>query len=283
MKKNIFKYIIPGMLLIGAVACKKNNMVVDKDPIIPPEAARFIVSPPSSNNYYSYFIQQNPAPGSQYVLPIGVTTVSNSERKIKLTYTSLRAVAGVQYTAPTEITIPAGQTTANLNFQGLFAGYAGGRKDTVKIKITSADGFVKPNAYRDSVMLIVQQYCPVVLNDLAGNYTKTYENGTYGPYTTSLTNLTSTGATTATATLTNIYDSGITGTIGLDWTVPGGFKVTVASQSTGFTSGGLPLMLRSNPNNTTSTFNSCNQTFTIYMQLYTSAAIFDTWTMTMAR
>jgi hypothetical protein len=282
MKKNMFKYIIPGILLISMAACKKNNFVVDRDPLIAPEAARFIITPPVSNNYYRYFIQDNPAPGSTYSLPVGITTVSGAERKVKFTYTSWGAVAGVQYTVPAEITIPAGSATGTLTVQGLFAGYPTGRKDTVKIKIASGDGYVKPNAYQDSVMLIMQKYCNVVLANLGGDYTRTYENGTYGPYTSSVINLTSTGATKATATLTNIYDSNISATIGLDWTDPGAFKVTMAAQQTQYTSGGLPLFVRANPSST-STFSSCDNTFTLYLQLYTTAGVYDSWTMTMAR
>lgn len=284
MKKSIFKYIIPGLLLMGAfVGCKKNNLVVDKDPLVAPEAARFIISPGVSTNTYNYFILQNPAPGSKYDLPIGVTTVSTAERKVKLTYSSATAVKGTHYTAPDEIVIPAGASTATLSVQGLFAAYAGNRSDNVKIKITSADGYVKPNAYKDSVILVIQQYCPVDFMSMAGTYTRTYE-GTYGPYPSTLINLTSTGATTGTATLTNIYDSGISGTINFDWTTPGAFKITIPSgQATPYTSGGLPLLLRANPSNTGSTFNSCNNTLTLYLQLYTTAGVYDTWTMTMAR
>ena len=272
MKKNIFKYIIPGLLLTGIVACKKNNHVVDKDPLIVPEAARFINYPGVSTNYYSFFIQEDPAPGSVFNQLIGVTTVSSSDRKVKLTYSSLRATAGVQYTAPAELTIPAGETTVNLPFQGLFAGYPTGRKDTVKIKITSADGFVKPNAYKDSIMLIMQKYCPVVLADLEGDYDNTIEYSSsgavsWGPYSTVVKNLFSTGATTAEADIENIYDYGGEVHAKFDWTDPANFKVTIPEQYTGINliDGGVTYQLWLRTNGSTSTFSSCDNNITIWI------------------
>lgn len=270
MKKNIYRYIITGLLLTGIVACKKNNLVVDKDPLVVPEAARFINYPGASNNYYSYFIQENPAPGSIFNQLIGATTVSGTDRKVKLTYSSLRATAGVQYTGPAELTIPAGATTVNLPFQGLFAGYPTGRKDTVKIKITSADGFIKPNAYKDSIMLIMQKYCTVVLANLSGDYDNTIEYSSsgavsWGPYTTVVKNVTSTGATTAEADIENIYDYGGQVHAKFDWTDPANFKVTIAEQNTGaiVVSGGTPYQLWIRTNGSTSTFSSCDNNITV--------------------
>lgn len=283
MKRINLKYALPLLLLVVAGACKKNNLVVDNGTTIAPEAARFTVITPTTNNMYGYFILDNPAPGSKYDLPVGVTNVASTDRKVKLTYTSRTAVKGTHFTAPDELIIPAGSALATLSVQGIFNAYAGNRKDSVKIKLTKADGFIKPNAYQDSVTLVLQQYCPVVLANLSGNYTRTYENGSYGPYTTSLTNVTSTGASSATATLSNIYDNNITATISLDWAVPGAFKVTMTPQQTQYTSGGLPLFIRINPSNSGSTFDMCANTFTIYLQLYTTAGVYDAWTMTMAR
>lgn len=272
MRKSIFKYIIPGLLLTGIVACKKNNFVVDKDPLAVPEAARFINYPGVSNNYYNYFIQENPAPGSVYNQLIGVTTVSNIDRKVKLTYSSLRATQGVQYTGPTELTIPAGETTVNLPFQGLFAGYPTGRKDTVKIKITAADGFVKPNAYKDSIMLIIQKYCPVVIADLEGDYDNTIEYSasgavSWGPYSTVVKNVVSTGATTAEADIENIYDYGGQVHAKFDWTDPANFKVTIEEQYTGIDLrlSGVDYQLWLRTNGSTSTFSSCDNNITIWI------------------
>ncbi len=168
---NLFnKVLVAGLILISVVSCKKNNVVVDQDPIIPMEAARFLMVPTASNNYYNYNILEVPSPGSTFKIPVGVTTVSNVDRKVQFTYTSNRAVAGTQYTAPTELTIKAGQTIDTLTVQGLFSGYPTGRIDTLKIKITSGAGFINKNSYQDSLMLIMKKTCPVVVADFAGDF-----------------------------------------------------------------------------------------------------------------
>jgi hypothetical protein len=157
-------------MVLTIASCKKNNLVVDQDPLIPLEAARFLMVPTASNNYYNYNILEIPAPGSVFNIPIGVTTVSNVDRKVSFTYTSNRAVAGAQYTAPAEITIKAGQAVDTLRIQGLFGGYPSGRIDTLKIKITSGTGFINKNGYQDSLMLIMKKTCPVVVADFAGDF-----------------------------------------------------------------------------------------------------------------
>ena len=170
MNKFINRFFLAGLVVLTVASCKKNNLVVDQDPLAVPEAARFLIAPTASNNYYNYNILEIPAPGSVFNLPVGISTVSNVDRKVMFTITSRRAVQGVQYTAPTELTIKAGQTIDTLKIQGLFAGYPTGRLDTLKIKITSGSGFVNKNAYQDSVMLIMKKTCPVVVADFAGDF-----------------------------------------------------------------------------------------------------------------
>jgi hypothetical protein len=273
MKKNILKYTLHGVFLLSILAgCKKNNFVVDKSPLILPEAARFVMTPTTADNYYLYFIQQNPVPGSTFTVPIGVTNLSGSDRKVKLTYSSPRAVSGVQYTGPPEVTIPANLAKANLIFQGLFAGYPTGRKDTVKIKLTSGDGFIKPAAYQDSVMLILQKYCDVVLAGLGGNYTANeyYASGaySYGPYASGVVNLTSTGATTASGAFVNLFDYGWNNiNFTMDWTDPANFKVTIPLQTTGATNAGGNYSYVRSTAGKTNTFSSCDQTFSISLDL----------------
>ncbi len=160
--------VLSGVMLLAS--CKKNNLVLDRDPLTHPEAARFLLYPTAANSFYAYNILEVPSPGSVFNLPVGVTTVSNVDRKVKFTISSLRAVAGVQYNAPTEITIKAGKAVDTLKIQGLFAGYPTGRIDTLKIKITSESGYIGKNAYQDSVMLIMKKTCPIVVADFAGDF-----------------------------------------------------------------------------------------------------------------
>lgn len=264
MKKNRFIYIAAGLLLTSAVACKKNNIAVDKD-VTPPEAARFVVS----GSVYSYYIQDLAA-GSFYKIPVGITNVSNVDRKIQFTYASPTGAAnGTQYKAPQTVTIPAGKALDSLVVQGLFAGYPTGRKDTLNIKISGGDGFVAPNAYSTSIALIMQKYCNVVLADLQGNYSNTRETNSsggspYGPYVSDVTLKAIAGSsTTASVVFGNFWDSGIDAAGTIDWSDPANFKVTIPYQYSGLDyAANQPLYLRTSLTQP-STFSSCDQSFSI--------------------
>lgn len=264
------------LLVAGITSCKKNNAVVDKD-IAPPTAAEFLAY---NNAPFVYYITSTNDP---LKIPVGFTTVSGEQRTMQFTYTSKTAAQGVQYNAPASMTFAPNKVVDSLTFTGLFSGYPlSTRVDTVIIRQT---GQPAKNIARDSVIVILRKYCNVILTDLAGDYTKTYE-GTYGPYTSNVSNVVMVpGSTTkATAKVSNIYDSGIEATVTFDWTNKSSFNVTLSpeSQATPYTSGGLPLMLRLAPN-TTSTFSSCEKTVTLRLQLYTTAGVYDTFTMSMAK
>jgi hypothetical protein len=182
---NKGRNIIIGMSFLAALttSCKKNNLVVDQDPIIAPQKAEFLYNAGAFTKVF-YINSSN----NEFAIPVGVTAAPGTV--INFTYSSpTGAVAGTQYTAPASITIGAGKVLDSLRVKGLFAGYAGTRKDSLKIKLTSASGQV---IGKDSVWLIMQKKCDVVLSALAGNYTKSYEysGGTgaavYGPYLTSV-------------------------------------------------------------------------------------------------
>jgi hypothetical protein len=263
------KFLFASLLVLSIAACKKNNLVIDKDPLIVPAYAELVL--PTFTNK-SYFITSDPA--TEYKIPIGITNVTNSDRTIQLTYTSATAVQGTHFTAPATITIPAGKALDTLRIKGIFANYPTGRKDIVKVKITggSAPAFFG----KDSVNVILQKYCNVIEADLAGDYNNSFE-GTYGPYTTTVYDLVSTGATSATAKIDNIYDIGIVGTvIKFDWADPAAFKVIIDAQPTGFTQGGKTLFIRSNPAGT-STFSSCDNTISLKIDLYTTTAGVNTY------
>lgn len=166
MKRILILSIITGAITL-VVSCKKNNLVIGKN-ITPPEFVGFEIYPTSSNSYYNFNILSSPSPGTTFKIPVGVTTVSNVDRKIKFSYSSRTAVAGAQYSAPSEVTIPAGKAQDTLTIQGIFAGYTTGRLDTLKIKIENESGYVAKNGYSDSIMLIMKRTCPLNADDLSG-------------------------------------------------------------------------------------------------------------------
>ncbi len=248
------------------VSCKKNNLVQDQD-ILPPSYARFNTRL-LADSIATYYIKSDNAP---FKLPIGVTTVSNVDRTIQLTYTSNTAVAGTQFNAPTTFTIPAGKTVDTLLFNGLYAGYpTSTRRDTVLITITSG-GDVPGSKYitprKDTYRLVLRKYCDVSLAAFYGSYANVIDNGNYGPYPMTVVNgsAVSTGATSGTLQVTNLWDYGLptVTTISLDWADPANFKITVPDQAY-LTSQNLWVK----PAATLGTFSSCDQTLTIRYTLY---------------
>lgn len=251
------KFLFVAGSLIFAASCTEK---VNEELLEPPSFAEF----GTSNLTGKYFITNSTS--SSFKIPVGITNTGTSDRTIQFTYTSpTGAVAGTQYTAPQSVVIPAGKALDTLVVKGLFAGYPTGRKDTLRIKIAGGD--VAANAYNNTYNLVMQKYCDVTLAGLGGDYNNTFE-GTYGPYPTSIHGLVSTGATTATGMIDNLYDVGFTNTSAVfDWTDPAAFAVTIPAQSTGFTWGGLPLMIRSTPG-ALSTFSSCDNTVSVRIDIY---------------
>ena len=282
MKKTFFPSalglaLIGGLILIGS--CNKKDPY---DLITPGEFVQF-VGP--STQVYQMLV--NPAP--PYTVTVGTTDVSTSARTVTIGVTSnTGAVAGTHYSIPggNTVTIPAGQATATFTVQGVASQYASGRKDTLKFYLLEPS--VKPASFLDTLKLVLRGACAesdltnATFSGLLGTYTRTYENGTYGPYSSTLTSHTALTPTTSRATLTNIYDSGISAQGVFSYPAAGPFTVLFADQQTQYTVGGLPLFVRSTPA-TTSTFNYCSQTFTIYFDIYTSAGLYDRWVTTMAR
>jgi len=265
--KKYFKFIsFAFAAILMLAACKKNNLVVDKTPIItPPAAAEFLMSSFTK----SYFV---PSTSAAYNIPVGITNVSSSDRTIQFAYTSSTgATNGTHFNAPASITIKAGQATGTLSVAGVFSLYATGRVDSLKVKILN--GSIAAFKGKDSVVLVMQKYCDVVLADLTGDYTNTNEYTSagafsYGPYTAALANVVSTGTYTATADIQNIYDDGWNDVpCVLDWTDPANFKVTIALTPTGKAYAGATATSVRTSSTKPSTFSACDRSVTIYIDL----------------
>lgn len=220
-------------LAVMAVSCEKTKIT------IPPAQAHFVGDP-----VQTYSIEVDPAPVFNVV--VGTTDVSSSERKVSYTVTSpTGAVAGTHYTlgTPGTVTIPAGQSTANIDVHGIYSAYTSGRKDT--LILTVVDPEVAPAGFQNTLKLVLRGPCfegDVDLNAFLGDYDKTTETfgaTPYGPYTTSISSFTQLTATTATIKVENIFDFGWNPlTFTLDWTDPANRTVTVVSQSSGIADAG---------------------------------------------
>lgn len=139
------------LILISLIACKKNNLVIDKE-ITPPSFARFsTISASDTIKTYTVTSANDP-----FKLPIGITTVSNTDRTIQLAYTSNTAVKGTQYSSPETFVIPAGKAVDTLIFRGIYSGFSSTTsRDTVKISILGGD--VPASAYKSKYYVIMKK------------------------------------------------------------------------------------------------------------------------------
>jgi hypothetical protein len=222
--------------LVTIIACDKK-----KDIVSHPAYSEF-ATPLVSN--VKYFVRD--LPDDQIKIPLGITTVSNVDRKIVIKDSSTTAVNGTQYTlSTTTITIPAGKTVDSLVLKGIYTGYPIDRIDTLYLKIVGGD--VPSNAYNITYSVILQRYCNVIKEDLSGDFANAFDDETSGPYTATISDWTETGPTTATIKIKNLGmshdwfdgavapdDPAVTGlTAKLDWTNPSNFTITIPSQPFG--------------------------------------------------
>jgi hypothetical protein len=290
MKKLLIINIVLGSIVVFAInACKKNNFAVDKN-IVPPTFVKFNTLG-NADTIATYFVRDV---NNVYKIPIGITTVSDKDRTIQITYSSKSAVQGTQYNAPATITIPAGKALDTLTIQGLFSGYtSSSRIDTLKITLGSGD--VPTSAYKGTYTLYIRKYCNVTINTFAGAYNNTrelYGTSAYGPYTTTITSITSTGTNKARIAVTNIWDTGW-GPIefDLDWSNPSNQTVTAVAKSSGIgdagdissSYAGYQVAIRAN--GLVGSFDACDPVITLKLQLGVAGlGYFSTlYTVTMRR
>jgi len=285
-KKAFFSSSIFALLLIiSFVGCKKYDGIT---PIPSEGVAEF--APASGSFIADYYIKSTNDPFS---IPVGFTNFSDVDRTITFTATSKTAVAGTQFVAPGSVTIKAGKVLDTLKFKGLFAGYTGGRKDTVTIKFSGYPAL----GGQDSFRVVIRPYCDVVAANLTGAYANTRDyypavgsNPSASKYTATISSWTPLTSTTATIVIQNLglttdigfgpfgatdpAKTGITATA--DWTDPANFKITIASQpymASLYTYGAATI-------SGSGTFSACDQTFTIGYTVKVAAGSFlNTWTV----
>lgn len=257
-KYALVKILSAALLVTGMVACEKGI----NDEIVTPPAEVKITTPVSTQG--KYFITSTP---NSFKVPVGFTTVSDKDRTVNITYNSRTAVRGTHYNAPQTIVIPAGKSVDSITIAGVFSAYPTGRRDTLSVSVSSPDAGV---AFTDNTyQVVMQKYCDVNLTALQGEYKNTTETNStggspYGPYTMSVRDLKSTGATTAEGYFVNLWDSGLDDIkFTIDWTDPANFKVTIPRQFIGIDyAAGQPMEVRTNATGV-STFSSCDQTFNL--------------------
>lgn len=269
MNKYLLKIFFAGLgicfLFLGA--CKKNNVVVDQDPLIPPTFAKFNVVQSaiySSDSTATYYVKSTNAP---FKIPVGVTNVSDKDRTVQFTYTSPNATQGNQYSAPTTLTIAKKTALDSLVISGNFANINIGEVDTIVIQIQDTDE-MPMSPYKNKFTVYMRKSCPINILDFEGTYNNTYDNGgSYGPYITVVTpgSIVST-PTSATFTIENIWDSqaGTVTTVNADWSVdPDHPTITIPDQEYY-----APLDVWIIGTGTPSSFSPCEGTITLNYTLY---------------
>jgi len=229
MNKNLIKFLIAGLLPVMMLSCKKNNVAVDNDAIIPPGVARFSLTSGTFDITTTNTV---------YKIPVGITNVTNAPRTINLTYSSSTgATNGTQYTGPSTIVIPAGAALDSLAITVPFSQYSTGRKDSLVVTITESND-VKPAPFANKYTLLLKGPCfegNVNLQSLLGDWTNTNENfggSPYGPYTVTVESVAQVTPTSGTISVSNIWDTGWNPiTFTLDWTNPNNRTVTLVQQA----------------------------------------------------
>ena len=224
-------------------------------------------------------------PTVTYKIPVGVTTVSTTDRTVNISVTSpTGAQLGTHYTlSKTSAVIPAGKSLDSIEVRAVFAQYQAGRKDTLVFTIN--EGGVTRSDYNPTFKLLMRGPCfegDVNLNLFLGAYTRTNETfGTspYGPYRTTVSAVTQLTPTTGRVTITNVYDDGwVPAIFTFDWTDPANRKITLLTQNVGGNSAntfgatyaGMPYGIQPVPTASggqVGTFSVCNQTITLRMQV----------------
>lgn len=268
MNKYISKFFLSGLgiILVSLISCKKNNYVVDQDVTAPAYAKFNVIKSPvyTTDSSATYFVKNS---GEKFKLPVGITNVSNKDRTIQFTYTSNTASQGVQYNAPTSITIAAGKALDTLEISGIYDGIDIGQVDTVRVQIIGTDE-VAMSPYKNHFFIYMRKQCEIILPDLEGNYNNTFDNASYGPYTTVVTPGSGTllTPTSGTFTIENIWDPGVPviTTVNVDWTADPDHPILTIPDQEYF----APADVWIKGTVSVGSFSSCDQTFILKYDLY---------------
>lgn len=252
-----------GMALVTLVAfgCKKEKTT------IPPTFAHFEFT--ASGDYY---VTQSP--NTSFKIPIGLTAAADVPRTVQVTIASPSgATEGTQYTVSSKsITIPAGKVEDSIVIKGLYNGFAGGRLDTLIIKITGGD--VTAVETSKEYTLYMQQYCDVSLSMFSGIYKiQDYYDGEPdgAAYSVRLTPGNSTGATSGTITVEGLWGAPTPFNVNLNWADPAAFSTEIPVQQFLVHPTYGQSTIRPNGKGT---FSSCNNTVRIDYEVTVSAGSF---------
>lgn len=255
MKKNIgyiLKFSFVFFLIYG---CKKQEVT------IPDSLSQFNTKSVTE----SYFITNTAT--TVYKIPIGVTTVSDKDRTINFSITSpTGATQGAQYTVTgNSLVIKAGQVTDTIMVKGIFAGFPGARRDTLKFELTGGD--TKVATYAKNFNLVLQKFCNVTFGSFTGAY-KATDFDDVGAVASSIVDYPVTftpQADNKTIRVNNLWEVPVNVNVELDYSNPANFTTTVPDQNFFVHSTYGQVKIRAWGKGT---FSSCDNTFEIRYEPY---------------
>lgn len=214
MNKLLSFSLIGVVALISLASCKKNNLVVGKTLNQP--AFVKIGTWLAADTAGTYAVKPTNQP---FMIPIGVTNVSNVDRTVTLTYTSATAVQGVDYTAPASFVIKAGKALDSLPVTGNFASFGGSVTKIHKIVVTISGGDIATNPTKTHYNLTMKMFWEADVNAFNGVYNiSDYYNGVLeSAYTVVITPVSGNGPTSV-ISIDNLWGSGVPVKVTLNWT-----------------------------------------------------------------
>jgi hypothetical protein len=254
--KQIVNFLTKGIVVtVILIACKKQETT------IPEGVAQFNTKAATE----SYFITNSAA--SVYKIPIGVTSLADKDRTVNFKITSpTGASSGAQYTlSGSSVTIKAGSAVDTLYVRGIFSGYPGSRKDTLKFEITGGD--IPPSSYSKNYALVMQKFCSVTFSAFTGAYVGTDYDET-GAIVSSMSDYPITftpQSDNKTIRVNNLWEVPVNVNVELDYATPGNFTTNVPDQNYFVHSTYGQVKIRAAGKGV---FSSCDNTFEIRYEPY---------------
>ncbi|MFY0629124.1 MAG: hypothetical protein JXR05_02015 [Flavobacteriaceae bacterium] len=218
MKKLIFR----SLLLIGLISlnsCEENTNP-QFDNVNGQTMVRFVSS--------SATLPVEPTGVTSQELQVHVTTVSDTDRTVTLEVDASSTATTNQYTM-NDIVIPAGEYTGVGSIIGNYANLPSSGSVALVVNMTGISGgdSSQENA---TFTLTLERFCPLVIADFYGTYNQWRSFNDFGNETATGPATISAGPVAGTVTITNLYASGRSAVIELDFSNPASPAVIYRSE-----------------------------------------------------
>jgi hypothetical protein len=253
MKKALNIIMVASLLAMFLVNCKEEKSLYDG-----PMLVHF------NDSEGSFYVQDK---AMTYEIYVGLPFIANKDITVGVAIDAqgTSAVEGVSFSiANKSVTIPAGQSYAKIEINGIYAGTSP-TGDTLKLDISSvSDGEIAD--FKNSYVLMIYQYCPFNIDDLVGTYDFT-SNAFEDTWTVDVQKVDD-----HTLRAMDLYETGYNIDIVLDDSDPSNFTATVAKQPAWTHSSYGVASVKG-----AGTFSACSQTITVNLAHTVSAGSFGSY------